>query len=466
MSAPLQKGPSVVVCNTVLHNYLLTVLQLCQRLSDNKCWAVEPHFGGGFHFVDIPFQFSEHWYPLKQLDLNRFVQKFDEQEHFPVLPDLEDDEPVEVTIKNEEQVTDSKQCTLPASQLTVAVHRHLVSRRYVYSTSIPSSHAALKPFCGSVKNQDNSNAAYIRHTANWKNEVMVLSSFTQHLTLPLLLRILTSNNCGLADHTVKQCMQRLSSYRNAFHLYALYSAMKALTAFHPRSSQAVNSCIVEKLPEDTTDDIERTRIQLVLDYVVSSVELHVLHYPLLQHRELNRLFSVDSPLIQRLIAEAEKDGCTDVKILALLQRALNAVGTSDKWRSVDRLTSKLYRLYRRTHRLHSRQQLLTTVAAPQLRLKLAESVLGARCCSYVHQPSKRFLTADNMRALSSLLSEWLHPSSLSHAVGSIDNQVEEYLAVLVTLVECNLHLQKGMPFSIVFVDNIILEHLFTCEEHV
>ena len=432
------------------------------RLSDNRCWEVKAENDSFPRFEDLHLC-ERHNHSQKQLSLDTVVYKFHVNEHAFILPDLEDKEEKPTVRKEVEEDYQSDRYFQEAKQHTVSVprfsvHKRLVSRRCVFSQDFPASHAALKAFCGSVTLQDNSNAAYIGVFSNWKNEVVDLSCFTHCLTLPSLLRLLTSSDCGISDQALKQCICRLRTYKNMRHLYALYSAMKALAAFHPRCSPAVNGQILDKLPEKRSNEIDNTRIHLVLDYIVSCIELELLHYPLLRHRsrEVSKLLAVDSPLLHRLIQETENRS-SDVKTMALLQRAVAAVGTSDKWLFVDRLVSKLFRLYRRVRSVPDRQRLLASIAKPQLRLKLVECILSSRCRSYVRRPSKQFLSTDSVRALSSLLSEWLDVSSSSTVIGTVADQIEEYLAVVITYIESNLHIQKDITRS-KDIRNIFLLH--------
>jgi len=340
---------------------------------------------------------------------------------------------------------ETKPCTL-----LLSVHRRLLSRRYVFLKYFPSSHAALKPFCGSVKMvQDNSHAAYVGTFSTWKNIIIDLSRATiSRLILPSLLRLMTSKECGISDQVLKQCIYGLRSYKNPAHLYALYSAMKALVTFHPRSSQAVNCHILEKLSKKRSDNVEHVRLYLILDFIVSYAELELLHYPN-RHRiqEVSKMLNFDSPLVLRLIQETEnRNG--DIMVLALLQRAVAAVTMSNKY--TDRLVSKLYRLYRHIRHVSDRQQLLASIAEPRLRLKVAECILNARCNDDVLLLSEQCLTTDSVFSLTSLLAKWLQARK-SVVIGSTTDQIEEYLSVLVTYVESSLHIQKGLLLLTVFL---------------
>ena len=385
--------------------------------------------------------------------MDGFVRKFYTCEHPLVLPDLEEDTSIKSVKQEPEDYQEVKHS--PASVRQLVVNKRLISRRYVFLRDFPASHAALKTFCGSENVQDNSNAAFISVFSNWKNEVIDLSCSTHHLILPSLLRLLTSNDCAVSDQTLKRSIRRLMTYKKTCHLYALYSAMKALAAFHPRSSPAVNCHILDRLPEKRSDETESVRVLLVLDYIVSCIELELLHYPMVRHRsrEVSKLLAVDSPLVRRLIHETENRS-SNVKTLALLQRAVAAVGMSDNWLFIDRLVTKLYRLYRHIRRVRDRHRLLESIAKPQLRSKLAEYILGERCSSYICRSSKQFLTINNVHALSSLLAKWLDASSSSAAIGNAADQIEEYLSVVVTYVESNLHIHKGLLLVAVFLDHI------------
>jgi len=429
------------------------VLQLCRRLSDSKCWAIkqDPSTGDSrFYDVQPRGRYHAAWYwPEKQLTLDKIVYKYHINNCTHVLPDLEEDMPIEVRSVKKEADEDylsfeeAKQCAVSLPQFPV--HKRLVSRRYVFMKDFPASHAALKPFYGSELVQDNSSAVYISIFSKWKNEVVDLIFSTQHLVLPSLLRLLSGSDCGISDQALKKSMHRLMTFKNTRHLYALYSAMKALAAFHPRSSRAVNCHLVEELPKGRSRNVESLRDHLVLDYIISCCELELLHYPMVRRRslEVSKLLAVDGALLRRLIQDTE-DRCSDVKTLALLQRTVSAVGMSDKWLSIDRLVSRLYQLYRRIRCVRDRQRLLASIAKPQLRLKLVECILTARCCGYVRQPSKQFLSTDSVTALSLLLSEWLHAGNSSAAIGNTADQIEEYLAIVVTFLESNLHIHKGL----------------------
>jgi len=363
-----------------------------------------------------------------------------------ILPDLDDD-CFELMDSRDFEECDQSNFTVPVSQVSkVSVHRRLVSCRYVFLQHLPASHSALMPSFGSTLFRDNSHARFVRVYSHWQNQILDLSSSTHRLILPALLRLFTSSSCAMSDKAVKQSIHRLKSYKKPQHLYALYCAMKAVILFCPRTSKAVNCHIFEKLPEKRTRDIENLQISLVLDYIVSSIELDLLHYPMVRQRshDVSKLLAVDSPLIAQLILETETQG-GDVKTLALLQRAVAAVSACDKKRLfIDRLVSKLYRLYQRMVCVGDRLRLLASVAEPHLRLKLVELILTSRCSSYVRRPPKQFLTADNASSLSCLLHEWLQGSALSKADGTTADWVEEFLAVIVTYVECNLHIHKGL----------------------
>jgi len=390
-------------------------------------------------------------WPQKQLYLDRCFPKFHTNEYDLVLPDLEEDVP---TKRIKKEPVEDHQCYQEVMPRLLA-HKQLVSRRYVSVPDFPASHAALKAAYGSENVRDNSTAAFISVFSSWKNEVIDLSCSTHRLMLPALLRLLTSNDCSVSDQALKQSIRTLTTYKKTYHLYALYSAMKALAAFHPKSSSAVNCHILDKLPEKRSDESESFRVFLVLDYIVSCIELELLHYPMVRHRirEVSKLLAVDSPLVRRLIHETE-NRCSDVKTVALLQRAVSAVGMSDNWLFIDRLVRKLYRLYRHIRHTSDRHQLLASIAKPQLRSKLAEHILCERCCSYVSRPSRQFLTRDSVCALSSLLPEWLDNSS----IGTTSDQIEEYLSVVVTYVESNLHIHRGLLLFIVFIEHIFLDH--------
>ena len=422
-------------------------------MSDNKCWSVKQDTD------DLRFdhvQFSEHpsvsW-PQKQLTLDGSVHKFhtNTDNYAWVLPDLEEDNSNLIKSVRKEPEEDyrcyqeAKQCTDSVPHLPVMVHKRVVSRRYVFVPDFPGSHAALKTFCGSESVRDNSSAVYAGVFSNWKNEMIELSCSTHRTRLPSMLRLMTSNDCGISDQAVKQSIRRLMTYKKTSHLYALYSAMKALAAFHPRSISAVSSHILDKLPEKRSEEPESTRGLLILDYIVSCVELELLHYPMIRQRcrEVSKLVAIDSPLVRRLTHETE-NRCGDIKTLALLQRAVAAIGMSDKWLFINQLVTKLYRLYRHIRHVPDRHQLLASIAKPQLRAKLAEYILVERCCSYVRPPLKQFLTIDSVRALSALLSEWLGANSSSAAIGKTTDQVEEYLSVVLTYMESNLHVHKGL----------------------
>jgi len=365
--------------------------------------------------------------------------------------DMETDEPTAVKyVKQESERDDDFQDIKPCTVL-LTVPRRLVSRRYVFLKHFPSSHAALKPFCGSVMVQDNSNATCVSTFPNWKNVIIDLSCSSSHrIILPCLLRLMTTKNCGMSEQVFKHCIHGLMSYKKPDHLYALYSAMKALVTFHPRSSQAVGCHILENLSKKRTTKVEHIRVYLILDFIVSYAELELLHYPRARHRsrEVSRMLNFDSPLILRLILETEIRS-SDVTMLALLQRAVAAVAMSNKYN--DRLVSQLYRLYRHIRHVGDRQQLLASIAEPRLRLKVAENILSARCDSDVRLPSDQCLTADSVYALlSSLLTKWLQSRKSSLVVGHTTDQIEEYLAVVFTCVESNLHIQKGLLLLTVF----------------
>ena len=233
-------------------------------------------------------------WPQKQLHLDRCFHKFHTNEYDFVLPDLEEDistkyvkkEPVEDNQCNQ----DVKQCTASMMPRLLA-HRQLVSRCYVFVPDFPASHAALKTAYGSERVWDNSNATFVSVFSNWKNEVIDLSCSAHRLMLPSLLRLLTGNDCAMSDQALKQSIRMLTTYKKTYHLYALYSAMKALAAFHPKSSPAINCHILDKLPEKRSDESESFRVLLVLDYIVSCIELELLHYPMVRHRsrELSKL---------------------------------------------------------------------------------------------------------------------------------------------------------------------------------
>lgn len=413
-------------------NKLLTVphvLQLCQRLSDNQCWTVKPDAITG----DCHFQLCERYYPVWP------------QQKLAFLPDLEEDRPV--TIKSDTKNASEDCWFFPeVKQCTVSVpDRQLLSRRYVYLQDFPASHAALKPSYGSEILQDNSSAAYVGFFSKWKNEIVNLSCSAHHLTLPSQLRLLASSDCGISDQALRHSIRVLMAYNNTCHLYALHSAMKALSAIHPRSSRALNCHVLDRLSDKSSDETDHVRVKLVLDYIVSSVELELAHYPMVQHRglEVSKLLAIDSPLVRRLIQETEKR-CSDAETVAVLQRAIAAVEVSDKWLFVDRLVSKLYHLYRHIRNVHYRQRLLASVVRPQLRLKLVERILSERC-GHVHRLPRQFLTTDSVTTLSSLLYKWLDSSKFTTAaVGNTADQVEEFLAVLVTYVESSLHIHKGL----------------------
>jgi len=353
------------------------------------------------------------------------------------LPDLDLDSGDMPVTQQEDAIDDKPE--IKRCRLSLSVSKRLVSRRHVSLHSYPSSHAALKPLCGVA--EDNSSAVYIKTFANWKNMIVDLSCFTQRALLPSLLRLMSNSDCGMSDEAVKQCIQQLTRYKKPAHLFGLYSALKSLAAFHPRCSRSVNCRVLEKLPEKRTHGADNLRVYLILDYIVSCVELDLLHYPMAhsRSREVSNMLDVESSLLRRLIHETE-NRIGDAKMLALLQRAVAAVGIYDKWLFVDRLVSKLHRLYRHIRRVRDRQRLMSSIADPQLRLKLAECVLSARCHSDVRRLPGQFLTADSVCFLSSLLSNWLHTTSVSNA----DDQIEEYLAVVVTYLETNLHLHRGL----------------------
>jgi len=391
------------------------VLQLC-RLSSSEC------------------------YPQKRLIV----------EELPAL-DVETDMPVPAKcIKREPDPYDDDFREIKPSNLTLFTHRRLISRRYVFLEHFPSSHAALKSFCGSVVAQDNSNAEYVGTFSNWKNVVIDLSCSTNsHLILPSLLRLITSKDCGISDQALKLCIHGLMSYQKPSDLYALYSAMKALVTFHPRSSQAISCHILENLPKRRSDSIEHIRVYLILDFIISYAELELLHYPKAGHhrsREVGKMLNFDSPLLLRLIEETENRS-SDVSLLALLQRAVAAVAKSNVY--VDRLVSQLYRLYRRIRCVCDRQQLLSSIAEPRLRLRVAESILRARCDCDVLLPSQNCLSTDSVYVLSSLLTKWLQ-SRKSVVVGNTTDQIEEYLAVLVTYLESSLCIHEGLMLCSIF----------------
>lgn len=357
--------------------------------------------------------------------------------------DTEADQPIAVKcIKREPEPDDDFQAISPCSPF-LSVHKRLVSRRYVSSKHFPSSHAALKPLFGAEMVKDNSNAAYVGTFSNWKNVIIDLSCSTNRLTFPSLLRLMTTKDCGMSDQVLTQCIDGLMSYKKPCHLYALYSAMKALLAFHPRSSEAVNCHILKNLSKNRSDSVEQIRVYLVLDFIVSYAELELRHYPKVRcrGRELGKMLSFDSPLVRRLIQETE-NGSGDVLTLALLQRAVAAVAVSNRY--TDPLVPKLYRLYRHVRHVGDRQQLLATIAEPRLRLKVAETVLSASCDSDILRPSDQCLAADNVYALCSLLTTWLQARRSSVVIGDTSDQIEEYLAVVLTYVESTLHVQKGL----------------------
>jgi len=377
-------------------------------------------------------------------------------EDLPAL-DVDTDKPfaakcIKRQLEPDEDFQETKPCIL-----FLSAHRRLVSRRYVFLKHFPSSHAALKPFCGPEIGRDNSNAEYVGTFSTWKNEIIELSSATiSRLILPSLLHLMTTKDCSISDQVLKQCICRLMSLKKPAHLYALYSAMKALATFHPKSSQAVNCHILENLSKKRLTCVEHIRVYMILDFVVSYAELELLHYPV-RHRsqEVSKMLNFDSPLVLRLLQETEKRS-SDVMMLALLQRAVVAVAVSNKY--VDRLVSQLYRLYRHIRCVCDRQQLLTSIAEPRLRLKVTESILRARCDVDVLPPSQQCLAADSIYVLTSLLPKWLQCRK-SVVIGSTTDQIEEYLSVLVTYVESNLHnhIQKGkLLFWTVF---LIMQHL-------
>jgi len=422
-------------------------------LSDNKCWAIKPDKDQDGCCSDW-FQLFEIPSPQKQLFLDRFVHKLPVGLHIKkcdfVLPDLEEEPPLIESVKKEpkddfcydyrshEEVKQYK-ATVPQT----LQRKRLVSRRYVYLQEFPASHATLKTVPGSENVQDNSNSVYVSVFPIWKNELVNLGRSTYRF--PSLVRLLTNDYCAVSDQTLKQCIRKLTSCKKMTDVCALYSTLKALAAFHPRSSPAVNCHILDKLPEKSADETKSVRDILVLDYIVSCAELELLHYPMVRHRdrELSKLLAIDSPLVRRLMHETEQSGCSDVKRLALLQRAVVAVGQSDKWLFIDKLTTKLYRLYRHTRSVQDRHQLLSSVAKPLLRSKLARHILSERCSSFTSTPLKQFLSRDSVCMLCSLLPEWLNASSSSAAVGNTTNQVEEFLSVIVTYLESNLHIHKG-----------------------
>ena len=401
-------------------------MQICQRLSDNQCFTVKPDDITS----DCHFQLCQRYYPIWP------------QQKLAFLPDLEEDTPI---IVKSDTKNASEDCWFfqEVKQWTVSVpDRQLVSRRYVYLQDFPASHAALKPSYSSEILQDNSTAAYVGVFSKWKNEIVDLSCSTHHLTLPSQLRLLASSDCGISDQALRHSIRNIMSYKNTCHLYALHSALKALSALHPRSSRAVNCHILDRLSDKSADETENVRVHLVLDYIISCAELELLHYPMIRHRgpELSKLLAIDSPLVYRLIQEIEKRS-SDAKTVAILQRAVAAVEMSYNWPFIDRLVSKLYHLYRHIRSVHYRQRLLASVARPQLRLKLVERILSERC-GHVH---RQFLTADSVTALSSLIYKWLDSSKFTTAtVGNTADQVEEFLAVLVIYVESSLCVHKGL----------------------
>ena len=425
----------------------LLVLQLCQRLSDNKCWAIKPDTDGScfdrFQFYELPS-------PQKQLSLDRFVHRLSVELHVNqrdlVLPDLEEDSS-SINVKrepNEDYHYDYQEVKQYKATVPQALaHKRLVSRRYVCLQELPASHAALKTVHGSENVQDNSNSIFVSIFPIWKNELVNLGRSTRRF--PSLVRLLTNDDCAVSDQTLKQCIRSLMSCKKTNDLYALYCTLKALAAFHPRSSSAVNCHILDKLQEKRSAKTKDVRDILVLDYIVSCIELELLHYPMVRHRsrEVSKLLAIDNPLVHRLVHETEKNGCSDVKTLALLQRAVAAVGQADKWLFIDRLVTKLYRLYRHTQCVRDRHQLLASVAKPLLRSKLAKHILSVRCRSFTCPLSKQFLSTDNVHKLCLLLPEWLDADSSSAAVGNTTDQIEEFVSVVVTYLESNLHIHKG-----------------------
>lgn len=337
--------------------------------------------------------------------------------------------------------------------------RRLISRRYASLPDLPTSHAALKPFYGSEMLQDNSGAVQLRVFTQWKNSVVDLGCSTHHLTLPSVLRLMASSECGISDQALKQCICNLMTCKNTSQLYALYSAMKALSASYPRTSPAVNCRVVDRLQrlsDKRRDETENTQVCLVYDYIVSCVELELLHYPVVHRRgqEVSKLLAVDSPLVLSLIQET-RNWHSDMKTVLLLQRAITAVGMSDKWLFIDRLVSRLYRLYRDIRSVCGRQRLLASVAKPELRLKLVERIVSERCGGHdIPRLSKQFLTRDFVTAVSSLLPDWLQYSSSSADVSNTADLVEEFLAVIVTYVESYLHIHKSalpLPLKMMYL---------------
>ena len=405
---------------------------------------------GQFECLDIKSKL-----PHKILTLDKIAYKSSDNECRMILPDLVEDAVtyIKEEVKDYHFDREVKE-ELRISMSQSSVHKTLVSRRYVFLQDFPMSHAALKPRYGCEIIQDNSCAVYIGVISEWKNVVIGLSRSCHRLILPSLLRLLTSKDSCVSDKTLKQCISKLMSFEKTHDQYALYSAMKALAKYNPRSSPAVNCHVLDQLHDKCSDESKDARVHLVLDYIVSSIELNLLHYPLVRRRspEVSKLLAVDSPLLHRLIQDT-KNGCLegkscDVKTLALLQRTVTAVGMSSHW-FIDRLVSKLYQLYRCMCDVRDRQQLLVSIAQPRLRAKLVEQILSARCSSsYVHRSGNQCLTADSVRVMASLLPVWLQASSHSGAVGNTADQTEEFLSLVVTYVESNLHIHKRKSVTI------------------
>jgi hypothetical protein len=320
----------------------------------------------------------------------------------------------------------------------------LRSRRYVSPAHGLSSHSALKHSYNSQNTRDNSSAKPVYRLSS-DSELLIRTVQYDVELLPNMIRQLTLSTELPGDLTQVWLLQLATS--EGRHAVALYESIKQRVLYNPPVNLHIDVDCVLKSMRDQSEKIHSLSKSLIAEYIISIIELQLLHYHINRTRAnaLNSVTSVDSSFFKWLSSMATTTQC-DVDVLYFLQRTVAAAGiiASKLGRCTDEVPAALMCIYEANDHPLGRSRLISTICHPHHRFSVSRQLLLGRCTDKSSSSSTVNCLADVVPAyLGSRFDSDVVKQSTACGRGSLGERVEDFLALLVTAVESFINMRRG-----------------------
>jgi hypothetical protein len=317
------------------------------------------------------------------------------------------------------------------------------SRRYISLPHNLSSHSALKHYYNSQNVRDNTEAKPV----GCLNGDYMFRAVQSHVNLLTDMIQQLSINTEVPASITQSWLQKLATSKSR-DAVALYSAIKLRALYNPPPKLDIDVDCVLKVMCDQIRPVDCFNKILVTDYIVSVVELQLLHYPhgRTYRKLLNSTLSVDSSFLKWLLLMTRSSSQCESDFLHFLQRTAVAISTAAARSSSqsDGVTASLLCVYEAMDNSPARSRVLLTTSLPLQRFNLSRQLLIGRCTDRGHFVQAVHNLPDIAPVyLGERCSSCIVQQAIACGNGTMSDRIEDFVALIVTAIESFINMRRG-----------------------